>query len=88
MSETRTTLDVSTFADDPLLSGSLLGGSLGIVERFLVHFQLTTLAVGLLVVGAVLAGFGDRSSVDVGRALTAVGAASFATFQALALVFG
>jgi hypothetical protein len=62
--------------------------ALGMVERFLVHFQLTTLAAGLVVVGSVLAGFGDRSSMDVGRALTAVGAASFAAFQALSLFFG
>jgi hypothetical protein len=88
MSETETALDVSNIADDPLLAGSLLGVALGMVERFLVHFQLTTLAVGLVVVGAVLARFGDRSSMDVGRALTAVGAASFVAFQALSLVFG
>jgi hypothetical protein len=88
MSETETALDVSNIADDPLLAGSLLGVALGMVERFLVHFQLTTLAVGLVVVGAVLARFGDRSSMDVGRALTAVGAASFIAFQALSLVFG
>jgi hypothetical protein len=70
------------------MSGALLGMALGMVERSLVHFQLTTLAVGLVVVGAVVAGFGDRSSADIGRALTAVGAASFVAFRALSLVFG
>ena len=88
MSETETALDVSNVADDPLLAGGLLGVTLGVVERFLVHFQLPTLAVGLVVVGAVLAGFGDRSSVDVGRALVAVGAASFLALQLLVFVFG
>jgi len=88
MSETRTAVDVSSIDDDPFLAGGLLGVALGFVERFLVHFQLTTLAVGLVVVGAVLAGFGDRSSVDVGRGLVAVGAASFVVLQTLVLVFG
>ena len=88
MSETETALDESALGDDPLLTGSLLGVALGLVERFLVHFQLTTLAIGLVVVGGVLAGFGNRSSVDVGRALTAVGAASFVALQVLVLVFG
>jgi hypothetical protein len=88
MSETRHALAAPNVAEDPLLSGCVLGVALGLVERFLVHFQLTTLAVGLLVVGAVFAGFGDRSSADVGRALTVVGAASFVTLQALVLVVG
>jgi len=88
MSETRHAADAPNVADDPFLSGGLLGVALGLVERFLVPFQLTTLAVGLLVVGAVFAGFGDRSSADVGRALTAVGAASFVVLQLLVLVFG
>lgn len=88
MSETETAVAVPNVADDPLVAGSLLGVTLGVLERFLVHFELTTLAVGLGVVGVVLAGFGDRSSTDVGRALTAVGAASIIVFQALSLIFG
>lgn len=88
MSETDSAVAVPNIADDPFVAGALLGMALGVLERFLVHFELTTLAVGLVVVGAVLAGFGDRSSADVGRALTAVGAASFVVFQALGLVFG
>ncbi|ELZ80225.1 hypothetical protein C453_19145 [Haloferax elongans ATCC BAA-1513] len=87
MSDTESAVAVSSVADDPYVAGALFGVVLGILERFFVHFELMTLAVGLLVVGVVLAGFGDRSSVDVGRALTAVGAASFVTLQALSLVF-
>ena len=88
MSEAETAVAVPNVADDPFVAGALLGLALGVIERFLVHFELTTLAVGFVVVGAVFAGFGDRSSADVGRALTAIGAASFAAFQALSLIFG
>lgn len=88
MSETQTAFAVSAVADDPLLAGGLLGVALGVVERFLVHFELPTLAVGLIVIGVVLAWFGDRSSVDVGRALTAVGVTSFVALQVLVLLFG
>lgn len=88
MSETDSAVAVSNVADDPLFAGALLGVTLGVVERFAVHFELTTLAIGLLVIGALLALFGERSSVDVGRALTALGATSLVAFQALSLVFG
>jgi len=88
MSETESAVAVPNVADDPIVAGGLLGVTLGVLERFLVHFELSTLAVGLVVVGVVLAGFGDRSSADIGRALTAVGAASFVAFQVLSLVFG
>lgn len=61
MSETETMLGVPTLADDPLLAGGLLGVAPGVVERFLVHFELATLVVGFVVVGASLAGIGSRT---------------------------
>lgn len=88
MSETQTGIGVSIASDRPLVFGVALGLVVGAVERFLVHFELTTLAVALVVVGVVLSRFGDRSTADIGRALTAVGVASLLAFQALVLVFG
>ena len=85
MSENRTAVGLSGL-EGSLGFGITVGLVLGVVERFFVHVELTTLAVALVVFG--VSRFGDRSSVHVGRALAAVGATSFLALRALLLLFG
>ncbi|MFC7029128.1 hypothetical protein ACFQJ5_18190 [Halomicroarcula sp. GCM10025324] len=85
MSTTEAAYELSAGSTNPVLGSGLLGVALGVVERFFLHFELPTLAVGLIVVGTTLVWFGDRESGDVGRALIAVGATSVVALQVLLL---
>lgn len=79
---------VPSVADDPFVAGGLLGVALGVLERFLVHFELTTLAVGLGVVGAVIAGFGVLLVALAAVGYEVSGATDGALYAAIGLIGG
>lgn len=78
--------DLPEVADSPEKLGVALGLLVGVVQRFV--YPVGFPAVTVLVVGVVLARFGERQWVDVGRAFVVLGVSVAVVSVVLRLVFG